>query len=321
MKLSQNDKSFLFSSIDIPDVFFTEYLPQLNGDYIKVYLYILFLSKYNKEVNLNDLSKKLGLNIKIIKDGMSALEELGLITKKTNGYLINDLQELELHNLYTPKLTSSPEDIKNNKQNQYRAKVIENINNTYFQGMMSPSWYNDIDLWFNKFGFDEQVMFTLFNFCAERSALNRNYVKTIAESWSKNGIRDYNDLEIYYQKQEKVNLIKKSISKKLGFTRPLTIYESAYVEKWILDYNYTLEIIEIALKRTTSKSNPNFDYLDKLLSDWHERGFHTAAEITIFLSDMKKKTKDVQSLEKKTGYNNYEQRSYDNLDSLYANKA
>ena len=23
---------------------------------------------------------------------------------------------------------------------------------------MSPSWYNDIDLWFNKYGFDEDVM-------------------------------------------------------------------------------------------------------------------------------------------------------------------
>lgn len=320
MKLSQNEKSFLFSSLELPNVFFTEYVPQLSGDCLKVYLYILFLSKYNKEVNLNDLAKKLCISIKLVKDCMTSLEEFGVITKKTNGYLINDLQELELHNLYTPKLTSSPEDIKTNKQNQYRAKVIENINNTYFQGTMSPSWYNDIDLWFNKYGFDEQVMFTLFNFCSERASLNRNYVKAIAETWSKNSIRDYNDLEVYYQKQEKVNLIKKSICKKLGFNRPLTIYEGAYVDKWVLDFNYSIEIIEIALKRTTSKMNPNFEYLDKLLSDWHERGFHTVAEINIFLSDMKKKTKDVKDLEKKAGYHNYDQRSYQDLDSLYANK-
>ena len=40
MKLISNDKSFLFSSTDIPDVFFTEYLPEANGDFIKVYFYI-----------------------------------------------------------------------------------------------------------------------------------------------------------------------------------------------------------------------------------------------------------------------------------------
>ena len=50
MKLEQNDKSMLFSNTEIPDVFFTEYLSSANGDYIKVYLYILFLSKYDKDI-------------------------------------------------------------------------------------------------------------------------------------------------------------------------------------------------------------------------------------------------------------------------------
>ena len=48
MKLSQNEKSLLFSSTEIPDMFFTEYLPEANGNFIKVYFYMLFLSKYNK---------------------------------------------------------------------------------------------------------------------------------------------------------------------------------------------------------------------------------------------------------------------------------
>ena len=39
MKLTQNDKSLLFSSTELPDAFFTEYLPESNGDFIKVYLY------------------------------------------------------------------------------------------------------------------------------------------------------------------------------------------------------------------------------------------------------------------------------------------
>ena len=116
-----------------------------------------------------------------------------------------------------------------------------------------------------------------------------------------------------------MNTLYKDISKKLGYNRQLTQYEQAYIQKWTIDYGFTLDIIEIALKKTTSKSNPNFDYLDKLLSDWHDRNFKTVSEIQDFLSSLKQKKQNVKELEKKTGYQNYDQRKYDNLDSLYAN--
>ena len=145
MKLEQNDSSILFSTTEISDIFFTEYLSQANGDYIKVYLYILFLSKYGKDVRLNDLSKKLALPLKTIQDALKYWEDAEVIIKKNTGYIVNSLQEIELHKLYKPKL-SSVANLEKNSQNQYRAKAIEDINISFFQGVMSPSWYNDIDL-------------------------------------------------------------------------------------------------------------------------------------------------------------------------------
>lgn len=137
--------------------------------------------------------------------------------------------------------------------------------------------------------------------------------------WSNQGVKTYSDLESYYHKYEKANKIKKSISKKLGLSRNLSQYEEAYIEKWIIDFEYSLDIIEIALKRTTSKANPSFDYLDKLISDWNSRGFKSTNEIQEFLKEFKQKQSNVKALEKKTGYNNYDQRKYDNLDNLYTN--
>lgn len=319
MKLEQNDKNFLFSETKLPDVFFTEYMSQASGDYIKVYLYITFLAKYNKEVKINDLSKSLNIPFKTIQEALAYWEEQEILIKKNNGYIVVDLQEKELNKLYTPRLTSTPEEALSNSKNQYRAKAIEDINNTCFQGMMSPSWYNDIDLWFNKYGFDEPVMIALFRYCLERSALHRNYIQAVAESWHKNKIKTYTDLENYYSKQEKLSLIKKQISKKLGFSRPLTQYESAYIEKWVVDFGYNLDIIEVALKKTTSKANPNFDYLDKMISNWHERNLHTASEINDFLAQIKIQNQNKKILEKQTNYKGYEQRNYSDLDTLYAN--
>ncbi len=319
MKLEQNDSPMLFSNTELPDIFFTEYLSQSKGDYIKVYLYIIFLSKYGKDVKINDLSKKLELDFKVIQDAIKYWEDLGVITKKNTGYIINNLQEIELHKLYKPKVALSAEAQKQTAQNQRRAQAIENINNEFFQGIMSPSWYSDIELWFKKYNFDEEVMIALFRYCFNRSALHRNYIQTVADAWHSNKIQNFNDLDTYYAKQEKLNILYKSITKKLGYNRQLTQYEQAYVQKWSIDYGFSFDIIEIALKKTTSKVNPNFDYLDKLLTDWHDRNFKAVAEIENFLSQLKQKKKDVKDLEKKTGYQNYDQRKYDNLDSLYAN--
>ena len=319
MKLEQNDKPLLFSETSIPDIFFAEHLSEIPGNYLKIYLYLIFLSKYGKDVKLNDLSKKLNIPLKEINDGTKFLEEQGLIMKKTTGYVIIDLQEVTLHNLYTPNLSLSKEKIEQNAKSKSKAKAIEHINNMYFQGIMGPSWYNDIDLWFRKYGFDEQVMIALFDYCYKRSALHRNYVQTVAEAWASNKVKTWNDLDNYYSNQEALNKIKKSIAKKLGKYNGLTQYEQAYIENWVSNFGYDMDIIEIALKRTTFKQNPTFEYINNIITNWHERGLKTPEQVNAFLEQRKKQEKNTKDLKSKVSKANYEQRSYNNLDFLYAN--
>lgn len=319
MKLEQSSNSLLFSTTNIPDAFFTEYFSQSSGTAIKVFLYLYFLSKYGKEIKINDLSKKLDIPLKDIQDSIKYWESLGLLIRKNSGYEFANMQEIELHKLYNPKVSQSPEQIKETAKNQYRAKAISAINNEFFQGVMSPSWYGEIDLWFSKYGFDEEVMVALFRYCFNRSALHRNYIQAVAEAWSQNNIKTYSDLDKYYEQQEALAKIKKSIAKKLGISRQLSQYEEAYIEKWTNDFSFTMPVIEIALKKTTSKSNPNFDYINKILEDWHDRNLKTPEAVNKFLSDMKQKTKDIKTIEKQAGYNNYSQRAYTNLSELYAN--
>ena len=320
MKLEQNDEALLFSCTKLPDVFFSEYLPQASGDFIKVYLYILFLSKYGKDIKMNDLAKKLNLSFPIIQEALKFWEDSGAVTKKGTGFIVNNLQEIELRKLYKPNVALSIEDIEKNQKNETRVKLVETINNSFFQGIMSPSWYADIDLWFNKFGFDEQVMMALFNYCFQRSALHRNYVQVVAEAWAKHNVKTFSDLEAYYQKQEAAQKIEKAIQKKLGISRPLTEYEKGYIQKWTEDFGYDLSIIEIALKKTTSKTTISFDYLDKLITSWHDSDLKTSDDIQNYMISLKNQMKNKKEFEQKVKYNNYEQRTYDNFDNLYANK-
>ena len=319
MKLEQKEKSILFSETMIPDIFFSEYLSQMPGDYLKLYFYITFLSKYGKDIKVNDISKKLNLPIKVINDGFSYLEKNGLVLKKTTGFVLIDLQELTLNNLYKPNLTPSKESVEQASKNQSRAKAIDHINNMYFQGIMGPSWFNDIDLWFKKYNFDEQVMIALFDYCYNRSALHKNYVQAVAEAWGADKIQTWNDLELYSQKREKLQLIKRDVAKKLGKRSGLTQYEEAYIENWVLDFGYDMNIIEIALKKTTSKQNPTIEYVNHIISDWHDNNLKTPSEVENFLEQRKKQAKDIKNLKASVSKANHEQRQYDNLDFLYAN--
>ena len=184
---------------------------------------------------------------------------------------------------------------------------------------MGPSWYNDIDIWFNKFGFDEQVMIALFDYCFKRSALHRNYIQTVAEAWYTNKVKTWSDLDKYYEKQENLNKFKRTISKKLGKHNGLTQYEEAYIENWVLNFGYSMDVIEIALKRTTFKQNPTFEYINNIITDWHERNLKTPSEINAFIEQRKKQAKNTKDLKSQVSKANYEQRNYENLDFLYAN--
>ena len=80
-----------------------------------------------------------------------------------------------------------------------------------------------------------------------------------------------------------------------------------------------MNIIEIALKRTTFKQNPTFEYINSIITDWHDRNLRTSSEINAFLEQRKKQDKNAKELKNKVNKANYEQRQYSNLDFLYAN--
>ncbi len=320
MKLEQNKKLMIFNTTQIPDIFFSEHLGNMPGDYLKIYLYLSFLSKYEKDVKINDLSKNLALPVNVISEGMKYLEENKLVLRKPNGYVIIDLQEATLNELYKPNIKTNPEKIEQNAKNKERIQLVQYLNNKYFQGVMGPTWYNDIDTWFEKYEFDTQVMISLFDYCFKRSALHKNYVQTVAEAWGLNKIKDLSDLENYYMQQDKLTKIKKSIAKKLGRHNGLTEYEEAYIQKWVNDFKYDMDIIEIALKRTTFRTNVTFEYLNNVITDWNDRNLRTPAEVTEFLEKRKQQNKDTKELTKKVQKETFEQREYSNLGFLYANK-
>ena len=72
MKITTNT-SLLLADTAVSDIFISEYLIDIHGDFVKVYLYCLFLSKHNKDISMLDLSKKTGLQLDRVKAAFNYL--------------------------------------------------------------------------------------------------------------------------------------------------------------------------------------------------------------------------------------------------------
>lgn len=274
--------SLLYSDSPIPDVFISEYLPSLESDFVKVYIYCVFICKHKINITSDEIAKKLELQSVRVREALSRLEEVGLISRGTNENIITiiDLKEREIKKLYRVKNTSSPDDAAcSTDRSKRRSRFISSINNAFFQGVMSPSWYMDIDAWFDKYQFEEDVMYALFKHCFDYKGLSRQYIAKVADSWHNKNIKNSFDLDRYSIEAQKTRDIRGKIMKKLRKQGYLTEYEDAYVERWVVEFGFGFEIIELALKRTTSARNPSFEYINKILTNWHEKGYKTRDEI------------------------------------------
>mgnify|MGYP000904861340 CR=1 FL=1 len=273
-------KNILFSDTPVPDIFISDIMPGLPSDAVKVYLYCVFLAKYGKEARPEDLAAKLGMSAESINTAFTMLEREGLIIRTPEVISVMDLKEREVGKLYRKKTSSdASEAVSRTSANIRRNQCVDSINKMFFQGLMAPSWYTSIDHWFETFKFDEDVMVALFKYCYDRNALNAKYIEKVGATWSARGITNHWELEKYMELMEKVGELGRQIARKLRLNRKLTSYEERYLETWVSEYGYDMDIIDLALEKTTGKTNPNFRYIHGVLKGWYNDGLRTKEQI------------------------------------------
>ncbi|MEG2235818.1 MAG: DnaD domain protein [Clostridia bacterium] len=298
----------------LPDIFIVNHMNSLEPIDLKVYIYMLYISKTFAEIEEENMIKNLNITKEELSYSLDRLQSEELITKTTTGFNMVNIKEVEINKLYTPKM--EPKKTKAFvEQEQARTLAAGAISDSFFNGLMSFSWYTDIGILFDKYKFSEEVMIALFHYCDERKALNKKYVYAVADSWCKGGVKTFEQLEEYLDKISKFQNIVQKISKSLRLNRNLTKYEEVYVKKWIEEYNYDFSIIEEALKRTVTKSNPSINYINGILTNWYNKKYKNVSDIQ---NEPKPVIKD-KNTDNKLKYKDYDQRNYDNLEAYYDN--
>ncbi len=322
----EDSKSLLYSDTAVSDIFISQYMPSMDATSLKVYLYMLFLCKHNKKASTDELAKTLNLSADEVKAALSSLDNLEVINWVEDKIQLIDLKEAETNRIYRLKTVSTPQEANNNfEKNKSRNNTLSAINSKFFQGLMPPNWYLTIDNWFSIYKFDEDVMYTLFKYCHDNNTFHKSYIEAVASNWHKRGIQNFFDLEKYFEEMSQVRGIKGTIIKKLRLRRALTEYENEFVERWVIDYKYDMDVIELALKKTVGKTNPDFRFLNNVITKWHDLGLINAQEVTGYEGSLKSQAQSSQNTQrpasKDSQRDNFEQRKYneDYYDNFFTN--
>ena len=282
-------KSLLYSDTLVPDIFMSEYLPALQGDYVKIYLYCLFLAGKGRTPSVPELARILDMAAETVKKGLHFMDNLGLLTWTEEGVLLADLKEKQINKLYKPVSALAPEDAARGLMvNERRRQVITAINDTFFSGVMSPGWFGEITRWFEIYGFEEDVMLMLFRHCCDHGGLGSAYVAKVAENWHKKGIRNAFDVDRYLREYAAMKTASRQIHKKLRLRSPFTEYQEGIIDKWVNGYGFSMDVIERALMQSSWKLEAGLAYYDKILATWHEAGLDTAEKVDAHLKARRK---------------------------------
>lgn len=266
----------------IPNVFFEQILPIVNPMMLKIYLYAYYLSQNEDTeelsgINSNELlAEKLEVSLDDVLACWDFFESCGLIIKHRIDEERAQSFSVEFKNLKDIGLTKEPkkesrEELIVAYQNEEYKKMYDQIE----QIMQLPLMHNDmmkINDFIKQYNLPKDLVVEAVKF-----NLYRKKSKSIASAlgimrnWYLEGIRSSEDLDTMLKQKEKRYVEYKKILANFGEYRLPTKPEEEMMDIWLDEYKFSLEVIENALKKTTSIKSPNMNYLNGILKNWNEK--------------------------------------------------
>lgn len=309
----------------VSNIFIEKYMPKARGEFIKVYL--LFL-KYNSSgepgVSSSILASSLNLLESDIMNALNYWNDQGIIK-------LNKIDQMGNFNIEFLEL--SEESTKDNK-NQVDLLTALNSNNTkdmlkdiesLLARPLSPTEMSTYLNWQKEFGFSSELILILIEYCVSKGKSDPRYIEKVALSWHDLKITDVNQAQNLIKKTEdKWGNIRKVLSY-LGISNTdIMKPQQDMIEKWLLTYNYSIDIIQKACDICFERLNrADFKYIDGILNNWNNNNLRTLEEISAkdkkqVNSNKYSKSQSASSYIKEKPplrFNNFEPREYD-YDSL-----
>ena len=321
----------------LSNTFIDFYMPEANGEFVKVYIYLLrSLSQAPVSFSLEQMADRLLCTERDILRALKYWAKQGLLSldftdnKKLCGIALlapaapSMTQEAPSSTPEQPakRDTASPqpltpERVSQLKQNEDIVQLLY-IAEQYLGKTLSPTEMQKILFFYDGLGLSADLIEYLIEYCVSRNHKSIRYIETVATAWAKEGITSVDEAK---KSSSRYNKEYFSILKALGITNRNPVEtEIALMDTWLKTYGFSIEIIQEACNRTVLQTGQaSFQYADKILEGWKKKEVRNLEDIRSLDDQHKKRsqasrkataTRQTQGTASGNRFNNFQQREY-----------
>lgn len=313
--------------------FIDHYMPEANGEYVKVYLLLLRCqASPNRELTISGIADILDDTEKDVIRALKYWKKQGLLDYEITEEAVSsapraDAQAPEAANVQE-QAAPSPENV-TRFRNRKELKELLFVAEQYLGKILSATDMKTITYFYDELGMSTDLIEYLIEYCVENGHKSMHYIQKVALSWADQKIRTPEEAKqsaAFYSKSCY------GVLKAFGITgRSPAASELAYIQRWSGEYGFSDELILEACNRTmNSIHQPSFDYAESILKSWLEGGAKNRKDVEAL--DLAYQKEKLERKEKRQGrsasssaetpkparnrFNNFEGRTYEDMEDL-----
>lgn len=307
--------------------FIDKYMPEANGEYVKVYLLLLrYLNDPTMELSVSKIADILDHTEKDVLRALNYWKKQGLLdfeTKHSDKKAVLPAA-VDAVSEEKPVVRKKPTGARSRKELKELLFVAEQ----YLGKTLTATDIDTIIYFYDELGMSADLIEYLIEYCVENGHKSIHYIQKVALSWTEQQITT---VEAAKSASTMYNKNCYSILNAYGIKgRAPAATEIAYIRRWNDEYGFDLTLILEACNRTMNAIHqPSFEYTDTILKKWLEKGVKQLRDVTAldeaYLKERESKKQEPKtriplsnSVHKNTKnkFNNFEGRTYDNMDEL-----
>ena len=277
------------NSTQVDNVFFAEFMPNANGDYVKVYLYGLYKCASGKDNSLESFAKDLKMSADDIISIFYHWQELGLVQVITADPIMvrylpikNAIQKIKKYNV--------------DKYTAFNISAQELIGSK----MLTPRELEEFYYLIENLKMEKEAVLKVIEYCVKLKGKNVSvsYIVAVAKNWCYDGVKSSTDVDNRLEEQERISGDVVLVLKAMGIKRQATVDEYQLYLNWTRDREIPLDIIVHIAKVSKSK---NFKKLDDMVCKIYSLKLYSEKEIDDYFAMSSQMLKLAKSVVKNLG--------------------
>lgn len=325
----------------VENAFIDTHMPKANGEYVKVYLLLLrYLNDPAMELSVSKIADILDCTEKDVLRALNYWKKQGLLDFESRHADRKPALSEAVDSVGREKAEALEDTVPvlkektavrrkpNLSKSRKELKELLFVAEQYLGKTLTATDIDTIIYFHDELGMSASLIEYLIEYCVENGHKSIHYIKTVALSWSE---KDIKTIEAAKMNTVMYNKNYYSILNAYGIKgRAPASSEITYIRRWLNDYKLSLDLILEACDRTMNMIHqPSFEYTERILKNWMEKGAAHLKDVTALdeaylkqkeskKAESKNKIQPLNPVHKNTKnkFNNFEGRTYADMDEL-----